>query len=236
MPVKRGRKHGLRGRNLASFAIGLPHGAMPISRKVVTRRTKRVVGYFQSLKMQCAFPWESQIERDYFYCLEFDPDVAAFSAQPGCLNLLVDGEPRKHFPDLLVQYRHGQKAFHEVKTDRDAVLPENQPLFEAARLHCAHHGTHYRVVTESDIRRQPRLRNCQLLMHHRLRKVDLDDSIRISSALTAGPVQFASLLGLLADRPDATGIILSMAASGRIGFPLDTELTDATNFHLMPSL
>lgn len=236
MPVKRGRKHGLRGRNLASFAIGLPQGVMPISRKVVTRRTKRVVGYFQSLKMQCAFPWESQIERDYFYCLEFDPDVTAFSAQPGCLNLVVDGEPRKHFPDLLVQYHHGRKAFHEVKTDRDAALPENQALFDAAKLHCAQHGTDYGVITESYIRRQPRLRNCQLLMHRRLRKVDLDDDIRISSALTAGPVQFASLLRLLADRPDATGIILSMAASGRIGFPLDTELTDTTSFYQIHSL
>src|SRR3546814_6159924 len=139
------------------------------------------------MKMQCAFPWESQIERDYLYCLEFDIDVLAFSAQSASLNLLVEGIPRNHFPDFQVQFRSGEMALHEVKTDRDAAAPERQPLFEAAKAHCAGNGISYRVVTESEVRRQPRLQNCQLLMHLRRRPDALGDALLVGSTLKDGP-------------------------------------------------
>ncbi|WP_341914038.1 TnsA endonuclease N-terminal domain-containing protein [Ferrovibrio terrae] len=228
----RSRKQGLRGRNLAPIFIGNSTTTLPISRKVVTYRTKRVVGYFQSGKMQCALPWESQIERDYFYCLEFDPYVATFIAQPTCFNLLVDGQPRKHFPDLLVQYVDGSRAFHEVKPDRDALAQEKQPLYEAARRHCAIIETSYHVIAESHIRQQPRLRNCQTLLHYRRRLVSLDDELAIVSALFAGPVAFETLRHVLDEKPDVDAVILCLAATGKICFPLDTELTGQTAFHL----
>lgn len=233
MPKKRGRSHGLRGRNLVTYFLGPLDGSMPISRRVLTRRTKRVVGGFLSVKMQSTLPWESQIERDYFYCLEFNHDVRAFAAQPTCLNLLVDGRPRRHFPDVLVQYHNGVSEYHEIKTDRDAVAPENLALFEAARIHCAQDSIGYRVVPESTIRLQPRLTNCQTLMHHRRKSVNLDDELQIVSALTKGPLVYEELQRLLVSNANPSAVILTLTALSRIRFCLDTVLDAQTPFHLV---
>jgi hypothetical protein len=232
MPKKRGRSYGLRGRNLVSYHLGPLDGSMPISRRVLTRRTKRVVGGFLSVKMQSTLPWESQIERDYFYCLEFNHDVRAFAAQPSCLNLLVDGLPRRHFPDLLVQYHSGATEYHEVKTDRDAVAPENLALFEAARLHCAQASIVYRVVPESEIRQQPRLANCQTLMHHRRKTVNLEDELKIVSALTKGPLVYEDLQRLLMSNANPSEVILALTAHRKIRFCLNTALNAQTPFLL----
>lgn len=233
MPKKRGRSYGLRGRNLVSYSLGSLDGSMPISRKVLTRRTKRVVGGFLSMKMLSTLPWESQIERDYFYYLEFNHDVRAFTAQPRCLNLLVDGLPRRHFPDLLVQYHNGISEYHEVKTDRDANALENLALFDAARLRCAEDSIGYRVVPESEIRQQPRLINCQTLMHHRRKTVAFEDEFRIVSALTNGPLVYEELQHLLMDNENPSAVILTLTAVRKIRFRLDTELNAHTPFQLV---
>jgi hypothetical protein len=232
MSVKRGRRHGLRARNLAPYHLGPIGPAMLLSRKVVTRRTKRVVGYFLSLKMKCALPWESQIERDYFYCLELDQEVQAYHAQPTCLTLLVGGEIRRHFPDLLVQYRNGQIEYQEVKTDRDAAAPEKQALFNAARLEFAKASAGYQVVTEAQIRRQPRLSNCQNLIHHRRRQVSFDDTLRVLSALAAGPIKYKDLQLLLAKNSHPEADLLALTAVGKIRFCLESELNAETAFQL----
>ena len=45
------------------------------ARKITNRGTKKIIGKFPSLKMNTAIWWESQLERDYIYLLEIDPDV-----------------------------------------------------------------------------------------------------------------------------------------------------------------
>src|SRR3546814_15170776 len=106
------------------------------------------------MKMQCAFPWESQIERDYLYCLEFDIDVLAFSAQSASLNLLAEGIQRNNFPDLQVHFGSGEMAIHEVKTDRDAEEQTRQTLCDVAKDHYAANGNSYRTVNAPRRRRQ----------------------------------------------------------------------------------
>ena len=50
------------------------HGA----RKITNRgRRDRVIDKFMSVKMRKAIWWESQLERDYCYFLEYDRDVIA---------------------------------------------------------------------------------------------------------------------------------------------------------------
>ncbi|MBD2181884.1 hypothetical protein H6S82_00250 [Planktothrix sp. FACHB-1355] len=43
-------------------------------RKFSNTGCRRVIGKFLSLKMNTTIWWESQIERDYIYWLEIDPD------------------------------------------------------------------------------------------------------------------------------------------------------------------
>ena len=54
------------------------------ARKITNRGSKKVIGKFPSLKMNTTIWWESQLERDYIYLLEIDPDVTAYQGQPFC--------------------------------------------------------------------------------------------------------------------------------------------------------
>ena len=47
------------------------------ARRVITRSPTRTVGRFPSLKGNCMIHWESQLERDFVYLLEFDRAVLA---------------------------------------------------------------------------------------------------------------------------------------------------------------
>jgi hypothetical protein len=52
------------------------------ARKITNKGSLKVIGKFPSLKMNTAIWWESQLERDYIYLLEIDPDVLFYQGQP----------------------------------------------------------------------------------------------------------------------------------------------------------
>src|SRR5260370_5193537 len=67
-----------------------PSGRPTPVRKVITRRTKRVVGDFPSVKNGRQVLWESPLELDLCRLLEVSPDVVAFHAQPERMTLFID--------------------------------------------------------------------------------------------------------------------------------------------------
>ena len=59
----------------------------------ITNGGRKVIGKFPSIKNGGMVWWESQIERDYFYLLEFDSDVIIYWAQPLKIRYYLDGRP-----------------------------------------------------------------------------------------------------------------------------------------------
>jgi hypothetical protein len=59
----------------------VPSGAAR-ARKITNAGNRKVIGKFPSLKMNRVIWWESQLERDYIYLLEIDPEVLSYSEQP----------------------------------------------------------------------------------------------------------------------------------------------------------
>lgn len=181
-------------------------------RRVVTKRRKRVVGKVVSAKMECLVPWESQLERDYMYLLEADPQVIAYFAQPERLPYHLRGQPHTYVPDLEIVWMGNRRSIEEVKYEEDAADPENQEAFAVFRRLYAENGITYRVVTETTIRRQPQLSNIRKLLRHRLcrpspaqmkavdrlisrtRSATYDELVNALAALTDSP---ADLLGWL---------------------------------------
>jgi hypothetical protein len=53
---------------------------MPV--KKVSNRGGNIIGRFPSLKLGRMVDFESLIERDFIYVLDFEPDVESFSEQP----------------------------------------------------------------------------------------------------------------------------------------------------------
>lgn len=128
----------------------------------ITNGGKKVIGKFPSSKMGKMVWWESQVERDYLYLLEFDPDVISYEEQPLKISYCLDGKAHLYTPDLRV-VRHGKKQIVEVKDDKNAHKEEWARLFQTVAPICQREGYEYTVVTDRDIRVQPRLDNLKLI-------------------------------------------------------------------------
>jgi hypothetical protein len=72
-------------------------------RKITNAGSKKVIGKFPSIKMDAIIWWESQIERDYIYLLEIDPDVISYVGQPFKIFYTDLGKSRSYTPDFLVK-------------------------------------------------------------------------------------------------------------------------------------
>ncbi|HEX8138918.1 MAG TPA: TnsA endonuclease N-terminal domain-containing protein [Pyrinomonadaceae bacterium] len=131
-------------------------------RKITNKGGKKVIGKFPSIKMGRLIGWESQIERDYIYLLEFDPAIVSYAEQPLRISYHLDGKERHYTPDFLVK-RADKSLIVEVKPEDEAQKEENQCFFRIASAICARDNYDFVLITDSMIRVQPRLDNIKLL-------------------------------------------------------------------------
>lgn len=141
-------------------------------RKITNKGGKKVIGKFPSLKMRRLICWESQIERDYIYLLEFDPAVISYAEQPLRISYHLDGKERHYTPDFLVK-RADKSLVVEVKQEEEAQKEENQRRFRIASAICARDNYQFVLVTNKMIRVQPRLDNIKLLT--RYQRISIND-------------------------------------------------------------
>lgn len=135
------------------------------TRKITNKGVKKVIGKFPSLKMHRLVWWESQIERDYIYLLEFDPSVISYEEQPLRISYRLNGKERHYTPDFLVK-RVNKSLIVEVKPEEEVQKEENQRLFHIAKAICARNNYEFVIVTDKMIRVQPRLDNIKLLTRY----------------------------------------------------------------------
>lgn len=142
----------------------------------ITNGGRKVIGKFPSLKMVKMVWWESQIERDYLYLLEFDSDVISYEEQPLKVSYHIDGKPHLYTPDLRV-VRRSKRQIAEVKDDENANKEEWVRLFRTVAPICQREGYEYIVVTDSVIRVQPRLDNLKLIYKYARASVTTEHQI-----------------------------------------------------------
>jgi hypothetical protein len=123
---------------------------------------KKTIGKFPSLKMGRMVKWESQIERDFLYLLEFDPDVLIFHEQPVEISFAYKTKTGKYYPDFYVE-RHSSKELVEVKPSSKLRDPENKIKFLVGEEYCRERGWIFKVVTHEQIREESLLENIKLL-------------------------------------------------------------------------
>src|SRR5215467_695338 len=117
----------------------------PGARRLTNATPNKVIGRFPSVKMGRVVWWESQIERDYIYLLEIDPDVLAYKEQPFRVKLELFGSLRSYVPDFLV-VRKSRKQIVEVKPVEKVTTEENSLLFPVMRQIAAERRYEYMVV------------------------------------------------------------------------------------------
>lgn len=136
-------------------------------RRAVTRSGKGIRGNFPSRKMNEMIGWESPIEAAAIRLFEFNVGVAAFYAQPSIESYHdASGTARQFVPDFRIDWQHGDYLLVEVKSDDDAAYPPTKKLLGLKAMAMQLQGKKYRVITEKEIKHQPRFENLELLERH----------------------------------------------------------------------
>jgi len=72
------------------------------SRKISNTGSKKNIGFFPSIKNGRPVAFESHIERDFLYLLEYDRNVVNYYEQPFTINYKQNDRQRRYTPDFLV--------------------------------------------------------------------------------------------------------------------------------------
>lgn len=131
----------------------------------VSNRGGNIIGEFPSIKMDRMVSFESLIERDYLYLLDYEPEVTLFEEQPFVIPYLDAGREHGYTPDFHI-IRAGHHYVVDCKPAQKAIQKDEQIKFNAALEHCSGCGWFFGIVTDHQIRSGYRLGNIKRLKYY----------------------------------------------------------------------
>ena len=135
-------------------------------RKITKSATKRIYG-FHSFKSEDYFRVESGNEFGACYHLEFQDSILSFEAQPQGHNYKEYRRNGFYTSDFGLEKRDTGRGLLEIKSDRESESQVFKDVFECRRKGAADQGLSLGLMTESDIKKEPLLRNLKLLYKYR---------------------------------------------------------------------
>jgi len=136
---------------------------MPVRK--VRNHGNNIIGKFPSRKMERMISFESTIERDYLFILDYESNVTSIEEQPLTIEYRHEGKVRHYTPDFHF-LRNGQRILTDCKPATLVNDPENKIKFSAAYEFCQEYAWQFEVVTDTDLRSGFRLQNIKLLTRH----------------------------------------------------------------------
>lgn len=122
----------------------------------ITAKRFSLTGIVNSKRIQTSVQFESSLERDFIYLLEYDNNVKHYLEQPLEIKYVdSQGKSRKYFPDFIIEYFNGQiPRVIEIKYESTLISKKDElhEKFNAANLFCSKNGFEFHVVTELYIR------------------------------------------------------------------------------------
>jgi hypothetical protein len=137
------------------------------SRRIVTRRGNGVRGKFMSAKTGTMIHWESTLERDACRLLEFSLGLRSYGSQPEKFEVPTEVGTFAHFPDFGVCTIDGAIGYMEVKPKAKLLDPAVAMAQTRLRNYLEAQGYFYVILTEDEIRREPRFSNLSRLLQYR---------------------------------------------------------------------
>lgn len=124
----------------------------------ISAKSSSLSGVINIGQTQKSIQFESSLERDYIYFLEFNWEVYQYLEQP--LEIIYFdklGKKRKYTPDFAVSFvTKRPNEIIEIKYESTLKLKEEElkEKFEAAKKFCKENGFIFKVVTEKYIREE----------------------------------------------------------------------------------
>lgn len=171
---------------------------------------------------------ETTLERDTHTVLSADPEVLYFGVQPHWLTYVDFDDQgqavrKRYAPDIIAQLRNGRRVVIEVKSTTFAKSEPWLSRQEAIRAAYAEHDLDFVVLTEMEIRNQPRLENCRIMLSHRSFGHDARHLIAIRSSL--GTVSSPSTIATIIEAAQVRGGDKSLSFSALMQMILTGEIT-----------
>lgn len=140
-------------------------------RDVANGRRNRPIGEYISYKAGIRLPHESSHEKLGHYLNEVDPEIFHTLAQPHTLHFISGGEQCRYTPDIELWTERG----HFVREIKEASELRSDPALRR-KLHIVEEiyqraGFCFQVLTDKDIRTEPRLHNATLVQRFRRLRV-----------------------------------------------------------------
>jgi hypothetical protein len=108
--------------------------------------------------------FESGVEKDFIYLLEFDKRVTSFEEQPIRIDYKLKARKHTYTPDFQAVVE-GETWLYECKPEKFVNKPINLLKFDVAKKWCDSQGWGFQVVTAEFIRAGYRLKNVKYLMN-----------------------------------------------------------------------
>lgn len=210
------------------------------ARKVITRSGRKIRGKFPSRKLGKQVHWESPLERDAIVMFEVHPLVLSYQEQP-MEETYYDskGQPHKCYPDFRIRGLGGQELLVEVKRNADLRRRSVRGKLERIALHFEQKGLPYRVITETEVHRQPLRANVARLWDAlRCTKISGEaraivaglrsDRLYRSSELAAQLGSEAVLLALIGSGALRTDLEVDWTPESMVWHPKNTEAGDGS--------
>jgi hypothetical protein len=153
----------------------------------VSNRGGNIIGAFPSIKNNKTVHYESTIERDFLFFLEYDQDVLSYELQPFVIEgKSEDGKHRSYTPDVLISRPTG-KELVECKPASRLQDPHSQRQFALGQAWCDANDYDYIIITEKHLRTSPQLANLKLLWRYSRLNIPLAAIERIYLTLAPFP-------------------------------------------------
>jgi hypothetical protein len=204
-------------------------------RNVVTGRSDHYTGRVPFARLYTTVGYDSLLEHDFLLeTAAFEPDVTEIFSQPFWVNILEDDQRRIWLPDYLIRRSSGARELVEVKPieevrpdlargasdDVPGVLEATaraRERFRALRAAATEDGFQFRLITEQEIRIEPRLGNAALLLRYAGNAFfPADWILETRIALAGGSITCVAELQAAIPEWDAFGIALHLAWAGEL--------------------
>ena len=190
-----------------------------------------MIGRFPSLKLERMVAFESLIEQDYLYVLDYERDVSYYEEQPLTIEYLWQGKTLRYTPDFHAVWAQHHKLV-ECKPRVRLDIEENQRKFAIAHQWCQENGWTFSVVTDDELRHGPRLANIKLLTRYARLNVapSMFNQVERYLHISQTPQTLLNVAHLLVPDAPAQGvaILLHLAFHHRIDVPVTTAPISAS--------
>lgn len=195
-----------------------------MSVRTVSNRGGNIIGRFPSFKLGRMVDFESLIERDLIFVLDFEPDIETFCEQPLTIEYQDDGKVRHYTPDFHV-VKKGQNILIECKPEKFVQSAKNQRKFRAGQAWCETRGWTYQLVTDQSLNSGYRLQNIKHLTQFARYVISpaMRQCICAFLLATSSPVTIAEVMVMVAPQAPASVQIplYHMAFHHELILPLD---------------